>query len=144
MALTNLACVLAAVGRHTEATSLAEQSWRILKVRPDANPATVIKTLTTLGVLSSLTGCSPSAAAYLEAALNQAETSYGPNHPFVAYVLGNLAASMRRCGNGNKARPMEARAKSILNQNARANNLRYSVDIQTLLPSRATGGHNRR
>jgi tetratricopeptide (TPR) repeat protein len=144
MALTNLACVIAPAGRHAEATSYAEQSWRILNARSDANPATVIKTLTTLGVLASITGCSPSAASYLERALQRAESSYGPNHPLVAYVLGNFAACMRRCHNGNKARPMEARAKSILSQSARDNNLGYSVDIHTLLPSRVTSGHDRR
>jgi tetratricopeptide (TPR) repeat protein len=134
MALTNLACVVEASGRHEEAASYAEQSWRMLDGRTDITPATVIKTLTVLGVAYSMLGRASLAESCLTRALASAEISYGPHHPNVAYVLQNFATVMRHSHQGRNARSMEVRGKQILKEHARENHMGYIVDLRSLLP----------
>lgn len=134
MALTNLACVVEVSGRHEEAASYAEQSWQILDGRTDTTPATVIKTLTVLGVVYSVLGRASLAESCLTRALASAETSYGPHHPNVAYVLQNFATVMHHSHQERKARSMELRAKQILTKHARENHMDHIVDLRSLLP----------
>jgi hypothetical protein len=58
----------------------------------------------------------------------------GTEHPKYAWLLINYAAIERKSGHKREARELEAKARSVLHQNARTNGVGMTVDASDLRP----------
>ena len=94
----------------------------------------LVGVLNNLATVSAVAGNIEAARAALERAIDIAARRLGTEHPNYAWLLLNYAAFERISGHKPEARKLEARARSVLHQNARTNGVGMTVDASDLRP----------
>ncbi len=79
------------------------------------------QTLNNLAALYYTKGKYVEAEPLYKRALAIVEKALGPEHPYVAKILANYAALLRKTGRGTEASKLEARAKAIRAKHAEQN-----------------------
>jgi tetratricopeptide (TPR) repeat protein len=130
--LTSMAWVMLASARSTEGIAYAERSQTLL-LEAKAPAKDAIDTWIALACLYVMSGRFDEAARYAQAATQDSEDAYGPNHFRVALALRVYAAILRRQKRKGEAALAEDRAGRILAQSGIS--LGNTIDVTALLPT---------
>jgi tetratricopeptide (TPR) repeat protein len=94
----------------------------------DPAPQILIDLQVTSGLVYLQASRGAEAEASMKAALQTAESHYGPDHPVVAFVLRNCCAVLRKFGKKQEASIDRERAKRIMTANAGASPVGNSIN----------------
>jgi tetratricopeptide (TPR) repeat protein len=118
--LLDRAAVSGNLGHIDDAFSDLARASAIVSGMPDPAPQILIDLQVTSGLVYLQASRGAEAEASMKAALQIAESHYGPNHPVVAFVLRNCGVVLRKFGKKQEASIDRERAKRIMAANAGA------------------------
>jgi tetratricopeptide (TPR) repeat protein len=127
-ALLDRAAARGNLGRTDDALSDLARAKEIVSSFADPTPQTLIDLQVTSGLVFAQAMRGTEAEACLRAALQVAESHYGPNHPVVAFILRNGDAVLRKFGEKQEASIYRERAKRITAANEDARSLGNSIN----------------
>lgn len=129
--LNNLGVVRMQQRRYTEATELFEEATRIAEAELGPDHPTVLRALSNLGTVYGRIGRLDEADHAFQRSVAIAENRLGKAHPVYARVLLNYAGFLRLAGRKHEAKNLEARAHTVLRDNARTNGRGMTVDVSS-------------
>jgi tetratricopeptide (TPR) repeat protein len=127
-ALLDRAAAYSNLGHIADALADVDRAAAIVATLQDPTPQVEIDLQVTEGIVYSQAGLGTQAESSLKAALQRAESHYGPNHPVVAFVLRNCDAILRKFGKKQEASRDRERAKRIMAANEGAKGLGNSIN----------------
>jgi len=128
IALGNLATLRRSEGYPEEAVGIAHRAFETLEKALGPDHPRLIPALNTLAAAQMDLKHVEEAGAALSRALKLAETRLGTDHLLYGRVLLNYSVFVRKCGDRKRAGKLEAQAREILDQHARANGTNMTVD----------------
>jgi tetratricopeptide (TPR) repeat protein len=164
LARNSLGAVMLSKARYRQADLLLRQALAVFQRYPERYTVQVGATSSNLGVANMNLGHIEEARRLVHEAVEQIEKAFGPDHPLLIGPLNNLATVFALAGNheaakaaleraidvaarrlgksGHKpeARKLEAKARSVLRQNARTNGVGMTVDASDLRPKAVSTG----
>jgi tetratricopeptide (TPR) repeat protein/CHAT domain-containing protein len=141
-AISWLAYIYRAQGRHAEAEPLYKRSLAILEGALGANDPGVGITLNNLADLYRQQGRYPEAEPLYKRALGIREKALGPDHPDVGTSLSGLATLYQSQGRYAEAEPLERRALNIFEKKLAPNHPMTGLSLTQLASITAKLGRN--
>jgi tetratricopeptide (TPR) repeat protein len=127
-ALLDRAAASGNVGHASDALSDLARASAIVSGMTDPPPQILIDLQTTSGLVHFAAARGTDAEECMKAALQIAESHYGPNHPIVAFILNNCDAILRKFGKKGEAAIYRERARRIMAANNSAGALGNSIN----------------
>jgi tetratricopeptide (TPR) repeat protein len=128
MGINNLATVRQRLGRDDEARELFERAVAMLEADKGPEHPALVYSLNNLAITYVTAARYPEAEVAFRRALTIAENRLGKAHPIYGTLLMNFAQCLRKEGRKAEAKPLEARAKTLLRDNARSNGAGMTID----------------
>jgi Tfp pilus assembly protein PilF len=127
----NRATLYRETGRDPEARPLLEQAAAIYRTAAPLHPKLAI-ILRNLAELEAAAGHAPRARELFENSLTICAASLPPDHPQTGIILQAYAKFLKDTRHKDEARPIDARARSILAKSLRETGAAYTVDAAKL------------
>jgi tetratricopeptide (TPR) repeat protein len=137
---SNLGVANMNLGHIEEARRLVHEAVEQIEKAFGPDHPLLIGPLNNLATVFALAGNHEAAKAALERAIDVAARRLGTEHPKYAWLLLNYAVFERKSGHKPEARKLEAKARSVLRQNARTNGVGMTVDASDLRPKAVSTG----
>jgi tetratricopeptide (TPR) repeat protein len=125
------------LGHIEEASRLVQEAIELTEKAFGPDHPLAAGVLNNVATVFAAAGNREAAKAALERAIDIATRRLGSEHPTYAWLLLNYAAFERKAGHKTEARKLEAKAHSVLHQNARTNGLGMTLDASDLHPKAA-------
>src|SRR5215472_7035494 len=127
-ALLDRAAASGNLGHASDALSDLARASAIVSGMADPPPQILIDLQMTSGLVHFAAARGTEAEECMKAALQIAESHYGPNHPLVAFILHNCDAVLRKFGKKEEASIYRERARRIMAANNSAGTLGNSIN----------------